>query len=186
MNIESPYTAPMPPYEVRRSKRARALRLSVYADGAVVVTAPTLFSLRAIERYVTAHSTWVHRKLEEYRGRTVVYVRRADIPRLKREALARAEDRVRHFAALYGVTYGKISIRAQKTRWGSCSRDGNLSFNYRLAALSPALVDYVVVHEICHRIAFDHSRVFWQAVEATIPNHRALRKELREIAFLYS
>lgn len=176
----------MPPYEVRRSKRARALRLSVYADGAVVVTAPHLFSLRAIERFVTAHSTWVHRKLEEYRGRRVVYVRRADIPRLKKEALRLAEGRVQHFAERYGVQVGKITVRSQKTRWGSCSREGNLSFNYRLAVLPPELVDYVVVHEICHRIAFDHSRAFWSAVERTIPDHKALRRELRDIAFLYS
>lgn len=176
----------MPPYHVRRSKKARALRLSVYADGAIIVTAPPLFSLRAIERFVVAHSSWVHKKLDEYRGRKVVYLRKADIPRLKREALAIATERVQHFAAIYGVSFGKISIRAQKTRWGSCSREGNLSFNYRLAALPPELVDYVVVHEVCHRIAFDHSKRFWKAVAQTMPDHRALRKELRDIAFLYS
>jgi predicted metal-dependent hydrolase len=154
-------------------------------DGAVVVTAPTLFGLRSIENFVTTHSDWIRKKVDEARDRIIVRIRKADIPRLKREALALAEERSAHFAALYGVEYNKISIRSQKTRWGSCSKSGNLSFNYKIVALDRKLTDYVIVHEICHLLRFDHSKDFWHLVERSLPDHAVLRREMRKITVVY-
>ena len=92
--------------------------------------------------------------------------------------LAKLEELNRH----YGASYGKVAIRNQRTRWGSCSKRGNLNFNYRLIFLPPVLLDYVVVHELCHLREFNHSPRFWSFVEEMIPDHRARRKALAGMA----
>ena len=83
------------------------------------------------------------------------------------------------FAGLYGVKYNKVAIRNQKTKWGSCSLKGNLNFNYRIAFLPKEQMNYVIVHEVCHLIHFNHSKSFWSAVEKAIPNYKALSKITR-------
>lgn len=173
-------------YTVKRSQRARTMRLAIYPDGNVVVTAPRFFGLQAIEDFVMKHSAWVRTKVEETRGRTILRIRRADIPALKKQALALATARAEYYAAYYGVTYKKISIRAQKSRWGSCSEKGNLSFNYKLTVLDPRLADYIVVHEICHLKQFDHSKAFWALVAEQFPDHQELREKLRNTATIFS
>ena len=92
---------------------------------------------------------------------------------LAREVLG---ARTGYYARKMGVTYGRISIREQKTRWGSCSSKGNLNFNYRLAYLPQELLDYVVVHELAHRRHMDHSKTFWQEVETYYPNYKECRR----------
>jgi predicted metal-dependent hydrolase len=94
-------------------------------------------------------------------------------------------NRVMHFAPLYGKEIKKITIRNQKTRWGSCSSNGTLSFNYHLLFVTPELRDYVVVHEICHIMAPNHSPKFWKLVAEKMPNYKMLRAELKNHAFNY-
>ncbi len=89
-------------------------------------------------------------------------------------------DRVIELNQHYGFTYNKIAIRNQMTRWGSCSKRGNLNFNYRIAALPQDLADYVIVHELCHLGEFNHSARFWALVAKVVPNHTELRKQLRK------
>ena len=101
-------------YVVKRSARTRSMRLAIYPDGAVVVSAPPFFGLGAIERFVAKHSRWIHQKVQETKGRNVIRIRRGDIPQLKRRALALCRERAHSFAALYGVSFRKLSIRAQK------------------------------------------------------------------------
>ena len=79
-----------------------------------------------------------------------------------------------------GVTYGKITIRHQKTRWGSCSGTGNLNFNCLLMLVPEQVLDYVVVHELCHRKEMNHSPRFWKEVEAIFPEYREARKWLKD------
>lgn len=98
----------------------------------------------------------------------------------KTPALDLVTIRLAHFNSIYNFTYHRITIRNQSSRWGSCSRKGNLSFNYRLALLPPELADYIIVHELCHLGEFNHSKKFWDLVEKTIPNWRILRNNLRE------
>ncbi len=95
------------------------------------------------------------------------------------EARRLVHARVAEFSELYGVKVGRISIRNQGTRWGSCSKAGNLNFNYRLALIDPTLADYVVVHEICHLLEFNHSPAFWLLVAKTIPDYRMRRRALK-------
>lgn len=121
-----------------------------------------------------------------------IYVRkvmRKNVPRarsrqyafLKETARKLVEDKVDMFNAHYCFSVGRISIRDQKTRWGSCSREGNLNFNYRLALLPDHLVDYVVVHELCHLAEFNHSPAFWARVAETLPEYKKYRSELKNI-----
>ena len=84
------------------------------------------------------------------------------------------------YAKKIGVTYGRITIRCQRTRWGSCSEKGNLNFNCLLMKVPEEVLDYVVVHELCHRLEMNHSPRFWSEVEKIFPDYRAREKWLRE------
>ena len=88
--------------------------------------------------------------------------------------------RVSYFARLMGVSYRNITIREQKTRWGSCSSKGNVNFNYQLYYMPQELMDYVIVHELSHRRHMNHSAEFWAEVEKYCPEYRTYRKQLKE------
>lgn len=98
----------------------------------------------------------------------------------KEQAKILAERKVIEFNLIYSFPVNKITIRNQKTRWGSCSRKGNLNFTYKIALLPEKLVDYIIVHEICHLGEFNHSQNFWDLVAKTIPDYLDLRKQLHE------
>lgn len=95
-------------------------------------------------------------------------------------ALVDIPQRVRMFAPIVGVEYGRITIRMQKSRWGSCSSKGNLNFNCLLMAMPEEVRDYVVVHELCHRKQMNHSDKFWAEVEKVLPDYKVSRKWLRD------
>ena len=97
------------------------------------------------------------------------------------KALCVIPERVEYFAEMMNVTYGRITIREQKTRWGSCSSKGNLNFNWKLVLMPEEVLDYVVVHELAHRKEMNHSERFWNHVEKVLPDYQARRKLLREL-----
>lgn len=109
------------------------------------------------------------------------------IPRRNRLAYVKHKERARalvharlaHFNVHYGYTWGRIAIKNHKTRWGSCSKKGNLNFSYRIVLLPPALADYIIIHELCHLGEFNHSPAFWALVERACPEHKTLRRHLR-------
>ena len=105
---------------------------------------------------------------------------------LKNKELARAlaRNRLEHFNTFYGFKFNRISIRNSRTRWGSCSKKGNLNFNYKICLLPEKFTDYIIVHELCHLAEFNHSPKFWSLVSATVPDHREIRKELRKNSLL--
>ena len=110
-------------------------------------------------------------------------VRKKEDPRRKQNrelARQRITRRVEYFAPLVGVTYNRIFIKEQKTRWGSCSSLGNLNFNWKLILLDEELLDYVVVHELAHRKQMNHSPTFWVEVERVLPDYRERRRRLKE------
>jgi predicted metal-dependent hydrolase len=95
-------------------------------------------------------------------------------------------DRLMFFNEHYGLKYNRVTFRNQKTRWGSCSSAKNLNFNWRLIMAPIEIIDYVVVHELCHLKYMNHSAAYWNLVAQTIPNHKELRKWLRENHYLLS
>lgn len=102
-------------------------------------------------------------------------------PILKKEALILVQNRLAHFNTYYNFSYNKISIRNQKTRWGSCSTRGNLSFNVKILLLPIDMQDYLVVHELCHLKEFNHSERFWSLVAQQIPDYKEIRSAMRRI-----
>jgi len=180
----------MDQYEIRVSTRAKRLTLTVHPDGRVVATKPKRISQKAVEAFLAKHWEWIERAKETFQKRAAK--KRTDqiaLPRPRKSSLAYKEarkearvlvtERLKHFNELYDFTYGTISIRDQKTRWGSCSAKGNLSFNYRIVYLPKEIQDYIVVHELCHTKEHNHSERFWAQVGRTIPEHVSLRKALR-------
>ena len=99
---------------------------------------------------------------------------------LQNKACVVIPRRVAYFADKIGVSYGRITLRQQKTRWGSCAANGNLNFNWLLILAPPEVLDYVVVHELCHRKEMNHSQAFWKEVEAILPDYREREKWLKD------
>lgn len=99
----------------------------------------------------------------------------------KHRAEILVKERILHWNKLYHFSYNKITIRNQKSRWGSCSKKGSLNFNYRLVFLPGHLADYIIVHELCHLGEFNHSKAFWTLVGQAIPDYRKCRAELRKV-----
>ena len=170
-------------YTVQRSARKTLAIQIKYPD--VIVRSPLRVSDAAIKRFVAAHRDWIEKQLDcaEQRAARLAAIEplsekeKAD---LKRRALEVIPKKVEHYAAILGVTYGKISVRTQKTRWGSCSREGNLSFNCLLMLAPEDILDSVIVHELCHRKEMNHSSRFYRAVEGIMPDYKERRAWLRE------
>lgn len=102
--------------------------------------------------------------------------------RHRESARAVINERLHHFATFYEVQYARVSIRNTSTRWGSCSSAGGLNFHYKIGLLPPSLMDYVIVHEVCHLIEMNHSRSFWVHVARTVPDYRQCRAALKQYA----
>ena len=98
----------------------------------------------------------------------------------KQSALDIVKTRLEYFNKYYGYNWGRVVIRNQKTRWGSCSKKGNLNFNYKIIFLPQVIADYIIVHELCHLKEFNHSSRFWKLVAETIPDYQELRKKLKK------
>jgi hypothetical protein len=102
-----------------------------------------------------------------------------EINQLADKALKVIPERVAYYAPIVGVNVGKITIRNQVSRWGSCSSKGNLNYNCLLMLTPPEVIDYVVVHELCHRRELNHSARFWDEVERVLPDYREAKEWLK-------
>ena len=149
--------------QIKRSSR-RTLSLQVTREGQVVVHCPLSTTKEQIQAFVDEHRQWIGENLEQVKRRL------ASRPVMTPEQVWKAK---------MGVTYGTISIRQQATRWGSCSSRGNLNFNWTLILTPEPLQDYVVVHELAHRLEMNHSDRFWKIVESQIPDYRERRNLLK-------
>ncbi len=161
--------------EVIRSSR-KSLCAEITRDGQVLVRAPVKMSDASIRKFVTQKADAIERVLQKNRsafeaaGCPAAFTV-AELREMAEKAAMIIPQRVAYFAERIGVDYGRITIRCQKTRWGSCSANGNLSFNCLLAAVPPDVLDSVVVHELCHRIHPNHSRDFYAAVYRVFPDY---------------
>ena len=175
-------------YRVIRSKR-KSIGLEITDEG-LLVRAPLRATRREIERMIASHQDWIEKKTALHRQVQAAALSKgllneADIRQLTMQAKEYIPQRVAHFAPLLGVTPGRITIRHQKTRWGSCSAKGNLNFNCLLMLTPPEVIDSVVVHELCHLLEMNHSDRFYAEVLRVFPNYREhhgwLKKHGREI-----
>lgn len=135
---------------------------------------------REKEAWIHKHMELMKQKMAQYDALEVERLSNAEIQELADKAQMMIPERVEHFAKLIGVDYGRITIRNQKTRWGSCSSKGNLNFNCLLMLTPPDVLDYVVVHELCHRKEMNHSKAFWSEVEKVLPDYKELVRWLKE------
>lgn len=169
-------------YELIRSNR-KTIALQIKGDGRIIVRAPLRMAARDIQRFVDSKAAWIEKHLDIIQQRQQPVGSAFTLEQLQQLADTAKSDlpqRVARFAALVGVTYGRITIRAQKSRWGSCSGKGNLNFNCLLMLCPEDVRDYVVVHELCHRKELNHSPRFWAEVEKVLPGYRVHRKWLKD------
>ena len=168
-------------YELIRSAR-KTLGLEVRGDR-VIVRAPLRASEAQVACFVQAHEIWIARKLQknaESAARCAFALHPEQLRALMAQAKREIPARVEYYAPRLGVDYGRITIRAQRTRWGSCSAGGNLNFNCLLMLAPPEVLDSVVVHELCHRREMNHSPRFYALVRSAFPDYDRCRNWLRE------
>ena len=177
--------------KIIRSNR-KTLAIQINPDLSVTVRAPMYAPQSDIERILIEKESWIQKHIEKIReqeakkkeiqGESVEseYLTNEEIKKLADKALQHIPKRVSYYAKQIGVTYGKITIRNQKTRWGSCSGKGNLNFNCLLMLTPPEVIDYVIVHELCHRKEMNHSGAFRAEVEKILPDYKEQVKWLKE------
>ncbi len=175
-------------YFIRESSRSKYISLKIDSKSAVIITVPKgkKISEKSIENVIADNQLWILKNLEkiEKKKSSVQYNRDGDYKDYKDLALVIVKTKIEYFNSFYNYSFNNISIRDQKTKWGSCSSSGNLSFNYRICFLPDNLSDYIVVHELCHLKILNHSKYFWQKVEESIPNYRDLRKNIKEYSYM--
>lgn len=165
-------------YTLIRSAR-KTLSVAISPNGEVIVRAPNRMPKRDIQRFLESKQDWI----VHHRSRLPEPAPKLTESEL-RELVRHAKEVLPEIAAWYapkvGVGYGRITIRTQHTRWGSCSAQGNLNFNCLLMLMPDDVMEYVVVHELCHRKEMNHSPRFWAEVERILPDYRQSRRWLKE------
>lgn len=175
------------PYTLIRSSR-KSCAISIDQDGQITVRVPMRISEKEISHLLIDKRLWIITKYlevqEQKKNRPVSDLTDIQRAALEQRYIAAAKEyfpkRVAYFNQFTGGSYNRITIRDQKTRWGSCSAKGTLSFNWRLMLAPPSIPDYVIVHELCHLTYMNHSAAFWKKVESVYPDYRSARKWLKD------
>ena len=170
-------------YTIIKSFR-KSCSITVERDGTVTIRAPFFMSERKINKIIDERKEWIEKAQKRIAIRTeklnsLTPITSDEIDSLKAAAKPVIEEKVRLFADKIGVKYGKITIRSQKTRDGSCTAKGNLNFNCLIMLMPEEIIDYVIVHELCHIKQMNHSRRFWNEVESILPDYKERRKWLK-------
>lgn len=171
-------------YTLKVGKRARVVRLAIYHNGSFVVTIPQKVNEKMVEEFIIKKSKWITEKIKYFKKNprtTITKHTLKEIKEYKEKAGEYARLRLKYWNNYYNFSYNNITIKNTKSRWGSCSKKGNLNFNYKIVLLPQELADYIIVHELCHLGEMNHSANFWKLVERTFPNYKVLRKELKKL-----
>ena len=171
-------------YVIKKSRR-RSMSVHVDSDKKVIVKAPIGTPTYVVEEFLKEKKTWIVNQIAKVENQNVLaqqlgLLSKKDLAALKKKAKILIPERVEYYAGLSGISYNKIFIRLQKTRWGSCSADGNLNFNCLLALMPLEILDSVVVHELCHRRHMNHSKEFYAEVLSIFPDYKRCNKWLKE------
>lgn len=176
-------------YIIKKSRRT-TISVQITPDQKLLVKAPAYTSIKEVEEFLREKRDWIIKQI----NRTKVTSQQAaqmgilsdkEIRKLKRDAKKIIPERVEYYAKLSGITYNRIFIRLQKSRWGSCSVEGNLNFNALLALMPLEVLDSVVVHELCHRRHMDHSKAFYDEVLEIFPDYKKWDKWLKQNGAAY-
>ena len=163
-------------YRVIRSDR-KTVALQINAQGEVILRCPRRMEDGQITAFLRRHEGWIRKHCKPVEA--VEPFSASELEEILRKAQVILPQRVAFWAQRIGVRYGRITIRRQKTRWGSCSSKGNLNFNCTLVLAPQAVMDYVIIHELCHRKEMNHSPRFWAEVEKYCPDHKNCRSWLK-------
>ncbi len=171
-------------YLIQESRR-RTISIQVLDDKEIIVKVPFATPRFIAEKFIMEKEGWILRQIkkiekEESVAHSMGLLSEDDIKEIKEKAKRLIPQRVGHFAKLSGISYNRIFIRMQKTRWGSCSADGNLNFNCLLVLMPAEVLDSVVVHELCHRRHMNHSKAFYDEVLRIFPEYKIWDKWLKE------
>ena len=205
------------PYSLRKSKKAKHLRLQI-SSGRLEVVIPYRISKKQAENFIIEKSAWIRKHFKEKKSNKYLYfgneilinqsfdlflkkhrfcfkrnilniisplsdsteIQSIYLSWLKETALDYLPERTKILADENGFKINKIFIRGQKTRWGSCSMNGNVSFNFQLIQFDKKTIDYVIIHELCHTVEMNHSKKFWKLVENYCPDYKEYKKRIRD------
>jgi predicted metal-dependent hydrolase len=168
-----------------RQRRARHYILRLRADGVVRVTVPWRGSRAEAERFLLERRAWVAREVQRHGAvREAARLPPGVEAELRRHAARELPRRLRELARLHGFAAPAVSVRNQRTRWGSCSPSGRISLNWRLIQLPPDVCDYVLLHELTHLRHLNHSARFWRELARLCPDHAQARQWLRSSKLL--
>lgn len=154
-------------YRIIRSRR-KSVAIEITPAGEVLVRAPLKLSQRQICQFVESKETWI---LSHLPKEPIPAFSPEELSVLAQKAKEVIPNRVAYWSEITGISYGRITIRCQHTRWGSCSSKGNLNFNCLLMLTPQEVLDYVIVHELCHRKHMNHSAAFWAEVTQIFPDY---------------
>lgn len=168
----------LPPYKIIRSQR-RTLALQLLPDGTLLIRCPQKMPEQEALRFVKEKQDWIQKHMDRLPPPQPPLTQQ-QLYELARQAQTDLPPRLEKYAAALQVRFGKVTIRAQHSLWGSCSSKGNLSYNCLIMLMPEEVRDYIVVHELCHLLEFNHSKRFWALVESVIPNYRQHLAWLKE------
>ncbi len=171
-------------YNLKVNRKSKGIRLTIHTDGCLYVTVSRYIPQFIINRFLVNKSDWILNKIEYFiknnKNFKTKKQEKEEYDKYKNEALILVKERLEYYNKFFNYKYNKVSIKNQKTRWGSCSRKGNLNFNYKLALLPSDQADYIIVHELCHLKEFNHSQEFWSLVALQIPLYKEIRLKLKK------
>ena len=170
--------------KIVKSKR-KSISIEVNSEAEVIIRAPKWMSNREMAEFVEKHQAFIDKNIARMKKRKemlagIQKITDTELEELVAEAKRVIPQRVEHYASIIGVDYHRITVRNQRTRWGSCSSKGNLNFNIALMMVPANILDYVVVHELCHRLEMNHSAKFWEQVGKAYPEYLSCRKWLKD------
>lgn len=163
-------------------EKRKTLAITITQEGSLLIKAPLQMKEREIERFIGQKRYWIYKQtkhiLEENKSR--VYRSEEEVQKLREQAREVLTKRTDYYKEILRVDYQRIRIGNQKTRWGSCSSRGTISYNWHLILMPEPIIDYVVVHELCHLVEMNHSPSFWKKVSEVLPDYQSRRKWLKE------
>jgi len=170
--------------------RRKTISLALQRNGSFELRAPIGTSKKVIEAFLEDKKEWLVKHRNAYEEREVLISQlgvysKEELRALAKQAREVITQKVRYYAPLVGVDYGRIAIRCQRSRWGSCSSKGNLNFNCLLMLLPDEVIDSVVVHELCHRKHMNHSAAFYKEVERVFPEYKRCDRWLKQNGSVY-